>query len=85
MPTVEWSSGIAATAPALARSATTLVVRNPRRSTMTPPKNAARTMGTKLKKTASAVRVALPVVVRTNHGIASCAAAFPVSEIASAT
>ena len=41
--------------------------------------------GTKLKKTASAVRVALPVVVRTNHGIASCAAAFPVSEIASAT
>ena len=33
-------SGIAATAPALARSATMLVVRKPSRSTTTPPKNA---------------------------------------------
>ena len=84
MPIVECSSGIAATVAALARSATTLVVRNPSRSTMTPPKNAARTIGRKLKKTTSAVNVALPVVVNTYQGIASCAAAFPVSEIASA-
>ena len=63
--------------PALARSATTLVVRNPSRSTIDPPKNAARTIGRKLKKTASAVSAALPVVVRTNHGIASCATALP--------
>ena len=35
---------------ALARSATMLVVRKPTRSTMTPPKNAARTIGRKLKK-----------------------------------
>ena len=52
IPTVEWSSGIAATAAALARSATTLVVRKPSRSTTTPPKKAARTTGRKLKKTA---------------------------------
>jgi hypothetical protein len=33
---------------------------------------------------ASAVQVALPVVVSTNHGIAICATVFPASEIASA-
>ncbi len=77
-------SGIAATAAELARSATTLVVRNPSRSTTTPPKNAARTIGTKLKNTTSAVRVALPVSVSTNHGIAIWAIALPESEIASA-
>ena len=58
-----------------------LVVRNPSRSTTTPPKNAARTIGRKLKNTASAVSAALPVVVSTNQGIASCATAFPASEI----
>ena len=84
IPTVASSSGIPATAPALARSATMLVVRNPSRSTTTPPKNAARTIGTKLKKTTSAVSVALPVVVSTYHGIASCATALPVSETTSA-
>ncbi len=61
-----------------------LVALKPIRSTMTPPKNAARTSGRKLKKTASAVSVALPVVVRTNQGIASCATALPASETASA-
>ncbi len=84
IPIVVCRSGIAATAPALARSATTLVVRNPSRSTITPPKNAARTIGTKLKKTASAVSLALPVVVSTNQGIASCATALPDSETTSA-
>jgi hypothetical protein len=84
IPTVEWSRGIAATAPALARSAMTLVVRKPRRSTITPPKNAASTAGRKLKKTARAVYAALPVVTSTNHGIASCATALPTSEIESA-
>ena len=76
---------MAATAPALARSVTTLVVRKPSRSTMTPPKNAAMTIGRKLKNTTRAVSVALPVVVRTNHGIASCATALPGREIESAT
>jgi hypothetical protein len=76
---------MAATAPALARSATTLVVRKPSRSTMTPPKNAASTVGRKLKKTASPVSVGLSVVTRTNHGIASCATTLPTSEIESAT
>jgi len=52
---------------------------------MTPPKIPARTMGRKLKKTASPVSAALPVVTRTNHGIASCATTFPTSEIESAT
>ena len=85
IPTVVWINGIAATAPALARSAATLVVRNPSLSTMTPPKNAASTAGRKLKKTASPVSAALPVVTRTNHGTASRATAFPTSEIASAT
>jgi len=58
--------------------------RKPRRSTITPPKSPARTIGRKLKKTARPVRAALPVVVSTNHGIAICAAWFPESEIASA-
>jgi hypothetical protein len=71
MPTVAWRSGIPATAAALARSARMLDLRNPRRSTITPPKNRARTMGRKLKKTASAVSEALPVVVRTYQGMAS--------------
>ena len=62
-----------------------LVLRNPSLSTITPPRNPARTTGRKLKNTASAVSHALPVVVRTNHGIASCATAFPASEIESAT
>ena len=85
IPTVECRSGIAATAAALARSATTLVVRNPSRSTITPPKNPPMTSGRKLRKTASAVSAALPVVVSTNHGIASCATALPASEMTSAT
>jgi hypothetical protein len=76
---------MAATAPALARSAMTLVVRKPSRSTMTPPKTPAMTTGRKLKKTASPVRLALPVVVSTNQGIASCATTLPTSEIESAT
>lgn len=83
-PTVSYRSGIAATATELARSATTLATRNPRRSTTTPPKNAARTIGRKLKKTARPVSVALPVVVSTNHGIATYATALPASEIVSA-
>ena len=83
-PTVECSSGIAATAPELARSATTLVALNPSRSTTTPPKNAASTIGRKLKNTARPVSAALPVVVSTNHGIATCATALPDKEIASA-
>jgi hypothetical protein len=37
-----------------------------------------------LKKTARPVRVALPVVIRTYQGMASCATAFPASEIVSA-
>src|SRR5215217_5599254 len=74
---------MAATAAALARSETTLVVRNPSLSTTTPPKNAASTVGRKLKNTASPVSAGLPVVTRTNHGTASCVTAFPVSEIAS--
>ena len=82
---MEWINGIAATAPALAKTAGTLVVRNPSRSTMTPPKNPARTAGRKLKKTASPVSAGLPVVTSTNHGTASRATAFPTSEIASAT
>jgi hypothetical protein len=36
------------------------------------------------RTTASAVSVALPVVVSTSHGIASRATVFPASEIASA-
>jgi hypothetical protein len=75
---------MAATAAELARSATMLDARNPRRSTTTPPKNAASTIGRKLKKTTRAVSVALPVVVRTYHGIAICATALPESEIVSA-
>jgi hypothetical protein len=84
IPTVACSAGIAATQAELARSATTLVVRKPRRSTITPPKSAARTVGRKLKKTASPVSAALSVVTRTNHGIASCATTFPTSETLSA-
>jgi len=61
-----------------------LVALNPSRSTMTPPKNAASTIGRKLKKTARPVSVALPVVMSTYHGIASWATAFPASEIVSA-
>ena len=61
-----------------------LATRNPSRSTTTPPKNAAITAGRKLKKTARPVSVALPVVVRTYQGIASCATALPASEIVSA-
>jgi hypothetical protein len=62
-----------------------LVARKPRRSTTTPPKKAASTIGRKLKKTASAVSVALPVVVSTYHGMAICATALPAREIVSAT
>ena len=51
---------------------------------MTPPKNAERTIGRKLKNTERPVSAALPVVTRTYQGIASCATAFPESEIASA-
>ena len=40
-----------------------LVLRNPSLSTITPPRNPARTTGRKLKNTASAVSHALPVVV----------------------
>ena len=61
-----------------------LVVLKPSRSTMTPPKNAERTIGRKLKNTESPVSAALPVVTSTYQGIASCATAFPESEIASA-
>jgi hypothetical protein len=61
-----------------------LVARNPRRSTTTPPTKAASTIGRKLKKTARAVSVALPVVARTNQGIAICATALPAREIVSA-
>jgi len=43
------------------------------------------TIGRKLKNTARAVSAALPVVVRTNHGIASCATALPAKEIESET
>ncbi|MBA2424559.1 MAG: hypothetical protein H0W35_06595 [Actinobacteria bacterium] len=52
---------------------------------MTPPKNAARTAGRKLKKTASPVSAGLLVVTSTYQGIASCATALPTSEIESAT
>jgi hypothetical protein len=52
---------------------------------MTPPKNPASTTGRKLKKTARPVSVGLPVVTRTNHGIASCATTLPTREIESAT
>src|SRR6266540_5486360 len=75
---------MAATAAALARSATTLVVRKPSRSTITPPKKAASTIGRKLKNTASPVSAGLPVVMSTNHGTASWVTALPLSEIASA-
>ena len=51
---------------------------------MTPPKNAERTIGRKLKNTERPVSAALPVVTRTYQGIASCATAYPESEIASA-
>ena len=44
----------------------------------------ASTIGRKLKNTARPVSAALPVVVRTNHGIATCATALPDKEIASA-
>jgi len=79
IPTVASTSGMAATAAELARSATMLVARKPSRSTTTPPKKAASTIGRKLKKTARALRVALPVVASTNHGIAICATALPAS------
>ena len=85
IPTVVCRSGIAATAAALARSATMLVVRKPTRSTITPPKKVASTIGTKLATTARLVSAALPVVTSTNQGIASWATWLPEREIASAT
>ena len=44
----------------------------------------ASTIGRKLKKTTSAVSVALPVVVSTYQGIAICATALPAREMRSA-
>ena len=77
------SSGIAATAPALASR------RQRSHSEIEPIDDyAAEESGEddrqEVEEHDEAVSVALPVVVRTNHGIAICVAELPLSEIASA-
>ena len=69
----------------LATSASTLVRRKPSRSTIPPPKNVASTVGANVSAATTPVSVALPVVSRTYHGIATNPIAFPLSESASAT
>ena len=78
------TSGMAATASALATSAATLVRRNPSRSTSAPPKNAEMTTGRNEKNAVNPVSAALPVSSSTSHGIAIRAIVLPVFETASA-
>src|SRR5215210_4001551 len=65
------------------RSATTLARRGPTRSTSPPERSALSASGTVAKKAAIPVLAGLPVVVRTNHGIASAATTDPASDSAS--
>jgi len=62
-----------------------LARRAPTRSTTAPPKSAATASGIVAEKAASPVRAALPVVTRTNQGMASEATTVPASETASET
>ena len=73
---------MSATVAALTRSAATLVRLKPRRSTMGPPKNAARTAPSAPTAPVSPVLAALSVVCRTNQGIATAAMALPTTETA---
>jgi hypothetical protein len=49
---------------------------------MVPPRKPAMTTGSTLKKPVIPVRVALPVVCNTNHGIAMADKTLPTNEIA---
>lgn len=75
--------GIAAIAAPLARSDTTLMRRNPSRSTSVPPKKEATTVASVVKKATMPVSAALPLCSSTNHGIATSASTLPVTLIAS--
>ena len=79
-----YSAGIEPTASTLARSAETLTRRAPKRSITGPPSALAVTYGAISAKATRPVWVALPVVVRTNQGIAIIDNRVPVSETASA-
>lgn len=70
-----------ATMMPLARSATMLMRLKPKRSTMLPPMKAARAMGRAVKNPVMPVFSALPVVWRTNHGMASAVRTLPTIEM----
>lgn len=78
------SRGIAAAAAALARSVVQETVRGPVRSTNGPDNALTRTYGAISQKATSPVRVALPVVTRTNQGRAIREIRVPVTEAATA-
>jgi hypothetical protein len=72
------------TTSTLARSQPMLIRRGPTRSMIGPPSTLSNTSGASSASATRPVLVALPVVVRTNHGSAIIEIRVPVSEIASA-
>lgn len=73
---------MAATEQPLAMSPKMLVRLRPRWSTSAPPSRAPTTVGSMPAKAVRPVRPALPVVSRTNQGMASPVTALPTSETA---
>ena len=81
-PTVACSNGTSPTMPALTRSEPTLARRWPIRSANVPLNAADSTIGSVDAPAAMPVLVALPVVCRTNHGMARNVRMLPVMETA---
>ena len=68
-----------------AKSEMTLIDRKPIRSTKVPPKKLASTVGRTVKNAIIPVLEALPVVTRTNQGMATMAMMLPMTDTPLAT